>query len=142
MSCKGPNYKSHTSKRDRTRRHKTYPASDITPQDFVKIYEDKTHKRCTGCRQVRRLELFYDDQLISKYGKLCKICKGPNYKSHKARVDKNYKRCSKCNQVKPRLEFYDAGLKSKYGLMCNTCKGPGYIERREKYKSYWANRSK
>lgn len=102
--------------------------------------ENKTHKVCNRCEIIRPIEDFYDANLISKYGIICKSCKGPNYKSHKARVDKNYKRCSKCNQVKPRLEFYDAGLKSNYGLMCKTCKGPGYSEQRRRARTYFGRR--
>ena len=119
-----------------------YPASDITPEQSIQIYVDGTHKRCTGCRQVRELEFFYDANLISKYGVLCTICKGPNYKSHRARKDKTKRQCNECSEIKPMSEFYDSGLKSKYGIKCKTCKGPGYSAKRARNNAFFSRKGR
>ena len=102
--------------------------------------ENKTHKVCRDCKEIRPIEDYYDPNLISGYGVICTSCKGPNYKSHKARKDKTTRCCIECNEVKPMEEFYDAGLKSKYGFKCKTCKGPGYSARRRRNNAYFSRR--
>jgi hypothetical protein len=91
---------------------------------------DGTHKRCTGCKQVRVLTYF--TKINSRYGgqyeAICTVCKGPGYKPKLRRVskDKSRRYCNQCNVNKPMEDFYDASLISNYGKICTTCKGPNY----------------
>jgi hypothetical protein len=80
--------------------------------------------RCSRCSEFREGKYFYDESLVSKYGVVCSICKGPNYKSHKARQDKTKKQCLICHRSRPMSEFYDSSLPSNYSAACHSCKDP------------------
>ena len=54
-TCKGPNYKSHKPK------------------------VDKSSRCCNECNEIKPIKEFYDSGLKSKYGIKCRACKGPNY---------------------------------------------------------------
>jgi hypothetical protein len=94
------------------------------------MYIDGTHKRCTGCRQVRELDYF--SKINSRYGgqyeAICIVCKKLDHKPKPRRVSKDRSRryCNQCNENKPMDDFYDASLLSNYGKICTACKGPNY----------------
>ena len=99
----------------------------------IRGLDNKTHRECKNCKQIKQNQDFFDATLKTGYGYICKSCKGPKYKSHKARKkshkarkNKTKKQCTRCNQIKPIEAFFDAELASQYGLICNTCKGPNY----------------
>jgi len=52
----------------------------------VKGLDEGTHKRCSKCETIRTKEDFYDSSLKSKYGRVCKSCKGTGYRSKRKKT--------------------------------------------------------
>ena len=129
ISCKGSNNSRQRKRRSvfrqGTQSHNQSRSSSRA--ELNKMFVNETHKRCSRCSEVRVLEYFYDEGLVSKYGVVCTICKGPNYKSHKARQDKTKKQCLMCHRSRPMREFYDSNLPSNYSAACHSCKDPNKL---------------
>ena len=52
--------------------------------------QNKTHKECSKCSQIKSMQSFYDAGLKSQYGLICRTCKGPGYSSRRARYRAYY----------------------------------------------------
>jgi hypothetical protein len=89
---------------------------------FQKEKKEEGRRSCSQCNENKPMEDFFDASLSSNYGRICTTCKGPNYKSHKARKDKSKKQCLTCHRSRPIEEFYDPSLKSGYSAACGSCK--------------------
>ena len=52
--------------------------------------QNKTHKECSKCSQIKSMQSFYDAGLKSQYGLICRTCKGPGYSGRRARYRAYY----------------------------------------------------